>query len=67
VKLPKIPEKLYLPAAIVAGCGAIGLGLAYGLAPEDARAPIVAGVAAVWGVVQSLLPALLSGGGKAEE
>jgi len=61
-----ISEKLYLPAAIVLGCGAIAVGLAYGLAPEDARAPIVAGVAAVWGVVQSLLPALLSGG-KAEE
>ena len=37
-----LPEKLHIPAAIVAG------------------------VAAVWGVVQSLLPALLSGG-KGEE
>jgi len=60
----QVSEKLYLPAAIVLGCGAIALGLAYGLAPEDARAPIVAGVAAVWGVVQSLLPALLGRGDK---
>jgi hypothetical protein len=60
----QIPEKLYLPAAIVLGCGAIALGLAYGLAPEDARAPIVAGVATVWGVVQSLLPALIGRGEK---
>lgn len=60
----KVPEKLYLPAAIVLGCGAIAVGLAYGLSPDEARAPIVAGVAAVWGVVQSLLPALLGRGDK---
>jgi hypothetical protein len=60
----QVPEKLYLPAAIVLGCGAIALGIAYGIAPEDARAPIVAGVATVWGVVQSLLPALLGRGDK---
>ena len=61
-----ISEKLYLPAAIVLGCGARPYARPTAIAPEDARAPIVAGVAAVWGVVQSLLPALLSGG-KAEE
>jgi hypothetical protein len=61
-----IPEKLHIPAAIVAGCGVVAVGLAYGLSDEAGRAPIVAGVGVVWALVQSLLPALLSGG-KAEE
>jgi hypothetical protein len=61
-----LPEKLHIPAAIVAGCGLVAVAVAYGLADDAGRAPIVAGVAAVWGVVQSLLPALISGG-KGEE
>jgi len=47
-----LPEKLHIPAAIVAGCGLVAVAVAYGLADDAGRAPIVAGVAAVWGVVQ---------------
>jgi uncharacterized membrane protein len=59
----KIPEKLYLPAAIVCGCGLLAVGVAYGLSPPDARAIIVTGVGVAWGFVQTLVPHLMSGGG----
>lgn len=60
----KIPRHLHIPAAIVLGCGLVAVGLAYGLSDDSARAPIVAGVSVVWGVIQSLLPKLITSSGE---
>jgi hypothetical protein len=62
----KLPEKLYVPAAIVAGSALLAVGLAFAFSPPEGRTAIIAGIGVVWGFVQTFLPALLSGG-KAEE
>lgn len=61
--LNKIPEKLYVPAAIVAGCGFIATAIAYAFAPPEQHDEIVLAVSSLWGFVQMFLPALLKSGG----
>ena len=55
----KLSSRIEWPAAIVASVGFLCVTAAFVWGPPEYRAQLVAGIGAVWGLLQTLLPKLL--------